>query len=58
MPRPKGSKDGKERKEKKKLTSKELYAMSEKYKLLAEAEKGLEDARQARLRFARLLSWH
>ena len=44
--RPKGAKDGKQRKEKKKLTSKELYAKADKYRKLADAEKILEDARK------------
>ena len=45
MPRTKGAKDSKERKQKKKLhlTSKQLYAKAEKYKQLADAEKRSED---------------
>ena len=38
--------DGRERKEKSRLTSKQLYAKAEKYKLLADAEKEAEDARK------------
>ena len=46
MPRTKGAKDGRVRKEKSRLTSKQLYAKAEKYKLLADAEKEAEDARK------------